>query len=71
MSNSGEDSATTTAEFEIGSIAEWNPSCESQSGSVNYADINVDLEWGLGLLGGFWGVTVSNSKDFLYYTYCY
>jgi hypothetical protein len=71
VSNSGEDSATTTAEFEIGNTAEWNPSCESQSGSVNYLDINVDLEWGLGLLGGFWGVTVSNSKEFLYYTYCY
>lgn len=70
ISAPGETSARNNAEFEIGSIAEWEPSCGSQSGAVSYLDINVDLQWGLDVFGN-WGNSVSDSKDFSYYTNCY
>lgn len=67
----GSNSSTQNAEFEVGSVAEYEPDCAS-FGTANFLDIDIDLGWGIPNSVPYlkWLNTSSDSEHFYYDRYC-
>ncbi|SDN53354.1 hypothetical protein SAMN05192554_1611 [Haloarchaeobius iranensis] len=67
----GSNASMYNAEFEIGSVAEWEAGCSSPGGAT-ILDIDIDLGWGIpNAVPGFkWLNTAGDSETFSYETYC-